>query len=780
MRLRNQIFYFVLPSFILTTLLIVQFTRPYFAQRFQSIETIMLFILGLAATVMIILGLVFWILDRRVTRRIVALSQQMVALKEQKESTLPFPVDGDDEISQLTRSANQLLKDLHDSKGALNENERRYRSIVEGQSELVCWWQPDGQINFSNHAFQRCFLMNGSGDEAENFLKLFKHANPDWAEQLSALRQERSEQTCQRQVILAQGEAHWQQWIDQPQFDPYGELIEILSVGRDITEQIELETQLRRRVDFERLITMLSFRFVNLYAGDLDKTIDEALKMIGEFVNVDRSYIFFFDFENQVMRYAYEWCAPGIKAQITVVPTTPLVDMPWWMQKLSRLENIYIPSVAEMPPEAAKEKVILQLENIQSLLCVPMVSRGDLIGYMGFDSVRGEEEWSDESIQLLSLAANIIASALDRIQADQRLMAQQRRLRLLNEVTEAALHAGEETLLFDKAADILIQFVHADACLIYANHQMNSTVVRGVDANELEGLLPQDFWQDLGENFPPAGEYLEIGMLQDSHPECFNMCKHYEAVYGLKLVAGDLPLGVVLLFFCENPHINENERNILSQTADQVALGTLKIRGLANARRRLAEAETLREAGRVIASTLSPEEAAERILDQLKRVVPYDSASVQLLNGDYLEIVGGRGWDDPSAVLGMRFPVPGDNPNSVVIQTGEPYMLENAPMVNPNFRRSPHDHIHSWLGVPLIVHGDVIGMLAIDKKESRYFRDEHIQLVTAFADQVAVSFENARLFASEHQRALELEALRATVRDITAELELPNLLQALS
>jgi len=544
-------------------------------------------------------------------------------------------------------------------------------------------------------------------------------------------------------------------------------------------EPDNLEDVLLWRADFERLINVLSFKFVNLYASDMDQVINQSLQTIGSYVEADRCYIFFFDFERQLMRYAYEWCAPGIQPQIAIHSTITLTNLPWWMEKLSNLENIYIPSVANMPPEAAQEKANLQSEDIQSVLCVPMVSRGDLIGFMGFDSVRQEEEWSDESIRLLSLTANIVASALSRVQADQSLMAQQRRLRLLNEITEAALHADDITQLFNQAADTLIQFVHADACLIHTNHQNHILVVRGVDADEFALVPTATIWQRLIEILPAAGGVLSADMVKNPPAECTRLCQHYETVYGIPLVTGEQDLGVVLLFFCDNPHFDENERNILSQSVDQLALGTLKIRALSDARRRLDEAETLREAGRVIASTLSPEEAADRILDQLKRVVPYDSASVQLLSGDCLEIVGGSGWNDPASVRGMRFPVPGDNPNSVVIQTGAPYMLANAPLLHPNFLRPPHDHIHSWLGAPLTVHGEVIGMLAIDKKEPGFFKDEHLQLVTAFADQVAVSFENARLYTSEHRRARELEALRETVRDITAELELPKLLQAL-
>ena len=113
---------------------------------------------------------------------------------------------------------------------------------------------------------------------------------------------------------------------------------------------------------------------------------------------------------------------------------------------------------------------------------------------------------------------------------------------------------------------------------------------------------------------------------------------------------------------------------------------------------RLQEFETLREAAAVVASTLDQDQAVQLILDQLARVVPYDSASVLIMREGYLEIVGGQGWADPSAVLGLHFPVPGDNPNTLVVQQRSPVILGNAPQQYAVFRKKPHNHIsHGWV-----------------------------------------------------------------------------------
>lgn len=198
---------------------------------------------------------------------------------------------------------------------------------------------------------------------------------------------------------------------------------------------------------------------------------------------------------------------------------------------------------------------------------------------------------------------------------------------------------------------------------------------------------------------------------------------------------------------------SEADERLMMTFADQLVIGIEKVRLFQLERRYVQEAETLRQAGSIVAATLKQDEAIERILVQLERVVPYDTASVQLLGEGYLEIVGGRGWPDSAAVLGIRFPIPGDNPNTVVIQERRTYILGDAPSAYAAFRKGPHSHIHSFLGVPLIVGDQVIGMLAVDSSKPNFFTADHARLVAAFADQVALAIQNARLFSEVQQLA---------------------------
>lgn len=183
--------------------------------------------------------------------------------------------------------------------------------------------------------------------------------------------------------------------------------------------------------------------------------------------------------------------------------------------------------------------------------------------------------------------------------------------------------------------------------------------------------------------------------------------------------------------------------------------------------RRAEEAEILRKAGIYVTESLDFQETVNRILNELLQVVPHDSACVLLLReGGYLEIVGGQGWPDSTDVVGIRFPVPGDNPNTVVIQEGRPHILTNAPEEYPSFREEPHCHIKSWLGVPLKVNGKVIGMVAIDSEKPNYFSKDHIRIVSTFADHVAIAIENAQLF----NLATQAVNKRAVLHDVSQEI----------
>jgi diguanylate cyclase (GGDEF)-like protein len=231
------------------------------------------------------------------------------------------------------------------------------------------------------------------------------------------------------------------------------------------------------------------------------------------------------------------------------------------------------------------------------------------------------------------------------------------------------------------------------------------------------------------------------------------------------------------LFEETRTYTSELEQRVMERTAELEVLYMEQTK-LANAEReQRALADTLREAGAIVAATLDMDEAIAQILPQLARVIPYDSASVQLLEGNYLEIVGGGGWVAYEAVIGYRFNIPGPNPNSLVIQQKRPIILSNQELAwFDEFQKATHGNIKSWLGVPLVVHDKVIGMLTLDSTQPNFFTAAHAKLAEAFATQVAVAIEQARLFQQTRAAVDELETLRSIIAEISDERDLARLL----
>lgn len=180
----------------------------------------------------------------------------------------------------------------------------------------------------------------------------------------------------------------------------------------DITELKQTQTELQYRTNFENLIASISARFVSARFDNIDAEISDALARIGKFMAVDRNYVFLFDFENNTMSNTHEWCEATVEPQIDFLQNLPLDVFPWWVKKLRAFETILIPRVSEMLPEASAEKTILEEQDIQSLLVLPMVTKNKLIGFIGFDAVREEKNWSQDAVKLLEMVGRIFADSI--------------------------------------------------------------------------------------------------------------------------------------------------------------------------------------------------------------------------------------------------------------------------------------------------------------------------------------------------------------------------------
>jgi PAS domain S-box-containing protein len=186
----------------------------------------------------------------------------------------------------------------------------------------------------------------------------------------------------------------------------------------DIRSRLRTENELAQRLRFENLIMMLSSATTALTAESIDGGIQQALADIGQFAQVDRSYLFLFDDEARTVTCTHEWCAPEVQPQIARLRNLSVTQFAWVEGRLQHGEIVHVPRVADLPEEAAAERREWQAESIQSILLVPVTALGRVRGYVGFDAVRAEKVWPTEYQDVLRLFGEIVINAIIRVQAE--------------------------------------------------------------------------------------------------------------------------------------------------------------------------------------------------------------------------------------------------------------------------------------------------------------------------------------------------------------------------
>lgn len=181
---------------------------------------------------------------------------------------------------------------------------------------------------------------------------------------------------------------------------------------------------------------------------------------------------------------------------------------------------------------------------------------------------------------------------------------------------------------------------------------------------------------------------------------------------------------------------------------------------------RTRELSTLLDISHSLASTLDLEPLLDLILDQLKSVVAYDAASIMIFEHDILKILAYRGPIQREEALQIKFSIHTARANYQVIRGREPVIIKDIRGEGPlasairetagDELETTYSYLRCWMGVPLIVKDQVVGMLTLDHQQPGYYASSQAKLAMAFANQAAVAIENARLYEqAEHAAAAQ-------------------------
>ncbi len=239
----------------------------------------------------------------------------------------------------------------------------------------------------------------------------------------------------EHRIIKKDGSVLWVRETADTIYDETGEAAFVSGFVMDLTERKQAEEAKDFQLRFQQIAAETSAALVG-FTGDaeLNWEVNRVLERLGELFATNRSYLFQFSEDLELMSNTHEWCAPGVEAQMENIQNQPTADLPWLKAQILKRKPVHIPDVTALPPEAAAEKRTFASQNIRSLVCLPTVgSKGRLTGFIGFDMVKQAYSWPQEQINMLQLVADTIGGTLERRRAVEALRESELKFRSLTD-----------------------------------------------------------------------------------------------------------------------------------------------------------------------------------------------------------------------------------------------------------------------------------------------------------------------------------------------------------
>jgi PAS domain S-box-containing protein len=299
---------------------------------------------------------------------------------------------------------------------ALRLQEERYRLVIDNLEDLVVRMDADGHFTFVSPSY--CELFGAREDDligATFMAPVHPEDQGLTAEAMRSLLHPPYSCRIEHRVRTDQG-WRWLQWFERALRDDAGRMLGIVALGRDVTERRQAELELRQREALELGLLELSAAFLTRSEPGMDALIRHALARMGALTHSDRAYLFSADVERRVYTNTHEWTAKGVEPVISMLQAVPWDFTPDSTGLLAAGSPVFIPRVADLP-EDHSERAFLEAQGIRSLLLVPVLQGDRLTGFVGFDAVHSERDWSSGEIHFLQVFASLMVSAIERERA---------------------------------------------------------------------------------------------------------------------------------------------------------------------------------------------------------------------------------------------------------------------------------------------------------------------------------------------------------------------------
>lgn len=186
-------------------------------------------------------------------------------------------------------------------------------------------------------------------------------------------------------------------------------------------------------------------------------------------------------------------------------------------------------------------------------------------------------------------------------------------------------------------------------------------------------------------------------------------------------------------------------------------------------------AETLSEVTLSLTSHLTISPILNEILLQIKRIVPYETGNIAMLEGNKMRIGAWYGYEEGVTTEFFRSTViqPLDifKIDAYVIQSRQPRAIGDVSQ-EPEWLIVPETAwIQSYLTYPICLGDKVLGLIRLDGREKGRFSQEDIEKLRPIANAAAIALYNASLFEQAEIEIAERKKVEEQIRSLNDQLE---------
>ncbi|MCK6625313.1 MAG: GAF domain-containing protein [Anaerolineae bacterium] len=377
----------------------------------------------------------------------------------------------------------------------------------------------------------------------------------------------------------------------------------------------------------------------------------------------------------------------------------------------------------------------------------------------------------------------LTAEIAERQRAEAALNRFANRLKVLHEIDRAILSAHSPQEIAQTALRYIRQLVPCRRAVVSVlDFAANEVLTLAIDVDtktkvKMGSRTPLALYRNLISQLR-QGQVISVQvdrMPDDLPPEIIETAyaegTHFGTLFPL-IAPGEL-IGSVNLWEASLIVFSAEQMNTVREVADQLAIALQQARLFEAEAQRRQEAEALRDTAAALNSTLNLEEVLDRILSNVGRVVQHELVNIALIESGVTHVVRAQGYDKHGrgeAVLKSQHALADTPTLRRMVEMGQPVVIPDTE-TDPDWVVKDEPWLRAYIGVPIRMQGEVIGVLNLDSDTPGVFTTAHAEHLQAFADQAAVAIQNARLYAETQQRAEHLAVLHELDRAITASLD---------